>query len=108
MSDEQIKEVRRGTALIFIMFVVLSIYSLGLAVAAEMPDAVSAAERIDKLGAVGVLAFGFILSLATTAYLIRLQFGKLMTVIDRNTQVVTETTQTMRQVTEAIKHCKDK
>ena len=108
MSVDQTNDIRRGTVKIFIMFVVLSIYSMGLAYAVEMPDAVDAAERVDKLGAVGVLAFGFILSLGTTAYLIRFVFTRLMGVIDGNTRIIAETSQTMNRVNEAIQHCRDK
>jgi len=108
MSEEQKKEIQKGVVRVFLMFVVLSIYSMGIAYAVEMPDAVDAAERVDRMGAVGVLAFGFILSLATTGYLVRCLFGKLMQVIDNCTKTLSETNQTMQQVNTAIQHCREK
>ncbi len=108
MSNEQKMELQKGTARIFLMFAVLSIYSMGLAYAVEMPDAVDAAERVDRMGPVGVLAFGFILSLGTTGYLVKCLFGKLLGVIDACTKTLSETNQTMQQVNSAIQHCRDK
>lgn len=108
MSDDQRIDIQKKVTAIFILFAVLSIYSMGLAYAVEMPDAVDAAERVDKLGAVGVLAFGFILSLGTTGYLVKCLFGKLLGVIDACTKTLSETNQTMQQVNSAIQHCRDK
>lgn len=108
MSDDQRIDIQKKVTAIFILFAVLSIYSMGLAYAVEMPDAVDAAERVDKLGAVGVLAFGFILSLGTTGYLVKCLFGKLLGVIDACTKTLSETNQTMQQVNTAIQHCRDK
>ena len=108
MSNDQKKEVQRQLASVFILFVALSIYSMGLAMAAELPDALGAAERIDKLGPVGVLAFGFIVSMATIAYLIRCLFGRLLGMIDVCVKTMAEANQTMQEVNRAIQHCRDK
>lgn len=47
---------------------------------------ISAAERMDKMGSVGVLSLGLIASLAVTYRLVKLQYGKMMEIIDKNTE----------------------
>ena len=44
--------------------------------------AIDAAERADKLGAVGILAVGFILVTVALLTLVRLQYGRMLTVIE--------------------------
>jgi len=41
------------------------------------------ASRLDKMGAVGVLSFALILSLGALVYLIRLQYGRMMDVLEK-------------------------
>lgn len=101
------------------LVLLVSFYS-GLALAADL-DVVSASERMDKLGAIGVLAFGFLIVCGALLYLIRLQYGKMMQVMERTseaelksaiaklqlTDAVREMSVTMAEVRDVIHHCKD-
>ncbi len=73
------------------------IFAAGL-VMADTINPADAAERIDKLGATGILAFGFLLTIAALIYLIKLQYGKMMEVLDRNSEAITK----------MVDHCKGK
>lgn len=106
MIRQSKNDVRLGAIRIFAAMVITSLFAVSLAFASEIPDPVTAAERIEKLSATGILAFGFILSLATTAYLIKLQFQKFDKVIEASTKVIAETCHAMKQVTESINHCR--
>lgn len=83
---------------IFAGLICLAVFYSGLAFAAEVNPA-DTAERIDKLGATGILAFGFLLTCGALVYLIRLQYGKHMEVLERNATVMT-------QLMEVIRECK--
>ena len=106
MIRQSKNDVRLGAIRIFAAMVITSLFAVSLAFASEIPDPVTAAERIEKLSATGILAFGFILSLGTTAYLIKLQFQKFNEMIDANTKVIAEACNAMEQVTESINHCR--
>ncbi len=95
---KQVQESKRGNIRIYIAMVISGFFAIGMVYASDLPDAIGAAERIDKLGAMGVLAFGFLLSLASLAYLIKLQYGRMLTVIDKNTEAV-------QGVIDAIEKC---
>lgn len=79
------------------MGAVSACFYAGIAYCADNP--IDTAERIDKLGATGVLAFGFLMSIGALVYLIHLIFGQLKDMIEKNTVVMT-------QVSDTIKECK--
>ena len=75
-------------------------FAVSLAFPAESSyDTISTAERVDKLGATGVLAFGFLLSLGALCYLIRLQYGKMLQVLEKNAEAMTR----LREHCEAVR-----
>jgi len=58
-------------------------FAAGLAYATESASsALDAAERADRLGAVGILAVGFIIVTVALLTLVRLQYGRMLTVIE--------------------------
>lgn len=95
---KQVAEGRRDNRFIYFYASMSCFFAVGMACAAELPDVLTASERIDKMSAMGVLAFGFILSMAGLIYLIRLQYGRMLTVIDKNTEAV-------QGVIDAIEKC---
>ena len=94
----QVTDSRRGNRFIYAFMILSVVFAAGLVYAAEMPTPVDAAERVGKMSAIGVLAFGFLTSLASNAYLIKLQFGRWLAVVDKNTEV-------MQKVVDAIEKC---
>ena len=72
---------------IMIIGVIACIFAVGVAWSAEL-DAVSVAERVEKLSATGILTFGFLLSIGALIYLIKLQYGKMMKVLEDNTKAL--------------------
>lgn len=99
MKGDPVSAAKGGVWAIYVVAAACVLCAVGLAAAADLPDAVSAAERIDKLGAMGVLSFALLISLGALVYLIRLQYGRMMQVVDENTKA-------MVAVTEAIEKCK--
>lgn len=96
---KQVSESKRGNIRIYVVMVVACMFAFGMVYASsDMPNPLDAAERVDKLGAMGVLAFGFLISLGALAYLIKLQYGRMLTVIDKNTEAV-------QGVIDAIEKC---
>jgi hypothetical protein len=58
-------------------------FAAGLAYATDSAStALDAAERADRLGAVGILAAGFIIVTVALLTLVRLQYGRMLTVIE--------------------------
>lgn len=98
---KQVQDSRRGNRWVYFWSIMACTFAVSMAYAAEMPSPLDAAERVDKLGAMGVLAFGFLISLGALAYLIRLQYGRMLTVIDQNTMAV-------QRVVDAIDKCTGK
>lgn len=75
----------RRTAFLVVAFLVSS--TLTAYAAGTVADAVTTAERIEKMGATGVLALVSLLLGAAIIYMMRLHYGKIQEVIDRNTRV---------------------
>lgn len=81
---------------IVFMSVMMSLFYAGIAYCADS-STLDTAERIDKLGATGILAFGFILSIGANIYLIRLVFGQLKEVVEKNTIASTQMMDAMEE-----------
>lgn len=95
----QVKDSKHGNVMIYIVMIAAAGSAMGLAYAAELPiNPLDAAERVEKLSAMGVLAFCLISSLAALAYLIKLQYGRMMSVIDKNTEAT-------QKVIDAVQKC---
>ena len=95
---KQVADSKRGNRWVYFWSTMACSFAVTLAYSAELPSPLDAAERVDKLGAMGVLAFGFLTSLGALAYLIKLQYGRMLTVIDQNTMAV-------QRVVDAINKC---
>ena len=83
----------------------------GMAIAAEYPT-VDAAERMDRLGAVGLLALGFIAITAAFVTVLRFVLVRGVSVIERNTDEIARASEIAKQtaaingrVIDAIKDC---
>lgn len=99
MTCVQVKDGKRDNRWISFFVVMACMFASSMTLAVELPDAIiDAAERVDRMGAMGILAFGFILSMAGLLYLIRLQYGKMMQVIDANTTA-------LQRVADATEKC---
>ncbi len=112
---KQVKESKQVNAIIYVVVFMACVSAAGLAYATEIPiTPLDAAERMEKLSAMGVLAFCLLSSLGALTYLIKLQYGRMMTVIDRNaeatqqsidmTKVSIEATQKMLVAMEKCDH----
>lgn len=98
----QVTDSKHGNVLIYIVMLAAGVSAASLTYAAEVPiNPLDAAERMEKLSAMGVLSFCLISSLATLAYLIKLQYGRMMSVIDRNTEAT-------QKVIDAVQRCAEK
>ena len=99
MTNRQLN--RRVTFICFIA----SAFAITLATAhggSPANELITNAERMDRMGAVGVLSAGFIMSLGALAYLIRLQYGKMLEIMDRNSTTMVEARGTLVEVKSAI------
>ena len=86
---------------ITILFIFVVVFYAGIACAADI-DAVSTAAKIEKLGIVGVLALCLIITNAALLFLIRLQYGKMMTVIEKTADAKTTHAQAMTQLSDSL------
>ena len=89
---------RRITALGIISVV----FAASIAMAGDLSDVVSAADRADRLGALGILAFGFILVTGALLCLIRLQYGRMLSVLDKSAEASTLQIAAAKQTVEAM------
>lgn len=104
---KQVIDGKRGNMVIYFVIAVAAISSYGLAFAAEIPvNPLDAAERVEKLSAMGVMAFCLMSSLGALAFLIKLQYGRMMSVIDKNTEATQKVIDVMWRCAEHNKNSK--
>lgn len=63
------------------------IFAVSLAFAAEVPTPLDTAERMDRMTSVGVLSFCLVTSNILVGVLIKLQYGKMFSTLDRSAEV---------------------
>lgn len=105
MNAGTVKAARHTIWTVYVVAGAVVLFGAGLALATEI-DAITAAERIDKLGAMGVMAFGLLLSLGALVYLIRLQYGRMLDVLEKvaiSNEKVAATNTAMQQSVENVK-----
>lgn len=70
---------------------VTAIFAVGIAFASES-DILDTASKMEKMSAIGILSIGFLASLFALITLIKLQYGKMLEVIENNTKVMARLT----------------
>jgi hypothetical protein len=67
---------------------------------------IDAAERVERLGTIGILTFTIILSGIGNLYLLRLLGTKIIAIIEKSSEAHERTASATERVIEAIEHCK--
>jgi hypothetical protein len=91
-----------------IFLTIVSIFgSAQLALANDMNvNPIDAAERIERLGTIGILTFTLIVSGLGNLYLLRLLGTKIISIIEKSSEAHERTAKATERVIEAIEHCK--
>lgn len=84
-----------------------SIFSVTVARAVEMDDVLTASERADRMGAVGVLTLGLVCCFLLLGYLIRVMCREGLKLIVENQKLLSENQQYMKSGQEVMIEVKD-
>jgi len=67
---------------------------------------IETAERVERLGTIGILSFTLIMSAIANLYLLRLLGTKIINIIEKSSEAHERTASATERVIEAIEHCK--
>jgi hypothetical protein len=90
--------------IIFLTFCTI-VLSAQLAMAVDI-NPVETAERVERLGTIGILTFTLIMSGLGNLYLLRLLGTKIIAIIEKSSEAHERTASATERVIEAIEHCK--
>ena len=98
MNGEDRRSLKHDKRVVYALSFLSVVLTAALAVAAEMPDALGVAERVEKLGPIGILAALLVVSVSANVWQMRV-------IIMKITALCEQTCKTMEHVSVVIENC---